>query len=288
MGVLAEEKRETTQLDSLDEMTLYLRDIRSFPLLDEQEERSLTLRCAQGDSDAIRLLVCSNLRLVVNIARDYAGNGVPLMDLVQEGSIGLLSAAKRFDPTLGFRFSTYATKWIRRGVLRCLNGYGTMIHVPAHILEKIHKVLRVKAEMTNSNGQEPTLEQLSESLEMESDQVCQLLLLIPQLQSFDDANQLDCGLQDVFEDNLNSPPQEQMVRDELVRVMECLLSRLTNRQRLILRLHFGMEDGECYSLESISRRLSISKERVRQIKQQAMERLKKSGAAFGLEDFLNE
>lgn len=288
MSVVGEEKREEQLASPLDNLSLFLRDIRRYPLLNEQEERTLTLRCAGGDTDAIRILVCSNLRLVVNVARDYAERGVPMMDLVQEGSIGLLNAAKNFDPALGFRFSTYATKWIRSGVLRCLADHGAMIRVPGHTSEKLQKVLRVKAELAQHLGAEPSEEQLLKKLDMTADQLEHLMQKLPQVRSLDANASEDAELKEFLDESLSSPPQEQLVRDELARIMEVLLSQLTDRQRLIIRLSFGMEDGKCHSLESIGRRLEISKERVRQIRQQAMERLKKNGAAFGLEDFLNE
>lgn len=284
MGIVSEEKREASISAPLDGMNQYLQDIRSFPLLDAQEERVLTLRCVQGDQDAIRLLVCSNLRLVVNVAREYAGRGVPLMDLVQEGSVGLLSAAKKFDPQLGFRFSTYATKWIRRGVVRCLDEHGAMIRVPGHTSEKLQKVIRVRAELEKLLGEEPHDEQLADKLDMSLDKLRHMLQLAPKVQSLDGF----CVEADLVDDSFTSAPQEQLVREELSRIMDTLLAQLTERQRLILRLHYGLEDGECHSLESISERLQLSKERVRQINQQAMDQLKKNGAAFGLEDFLNE
>lgn len=271
-----------------DDVRQYLRDIRQFPLLNEQEEKALAMCCAVGDEDAIRRMVSSNLRLVVNVAREYAGRGVPLLDLIQEGSIGLLAAAKKFDPELGFRFSTYATKWIRRGVLRCLAEHGSAIRVPGHTSEKIRKVLAARAALQQNMGADPTVEQIAEQADMAPDKVAQLLQLLPQISSLDAPAGEDTALSVLLEDIQAPHPQEQLIREELSKVMDMLLSQLTERQRHVLKLHFGMEDGVCHSLEDISIRFGVSKERVRQIERQAMEQLKKNGAGIGLEDFLNE
>ena len=273
---------------SEDSVRQYLQEIRQFPLLSEQEEKDLAVRCALGDEDAIRRMVSSNLRLVVNVAREYAGRGVPLLDLIQEGSIGLLAAAKRFDPALGFRFSTYATKWIRRGVLRYLTENGSVIRVPSHTAEKIRKVLAAQTALRQELGTEPPLEALSKRTDLPPEKVEQLLQLAPQVSSLDAPVGEDSTISMLLEDLQAPHPQEQMIREELARTLESLLSMLTERQRMVLRLHFGMEDGVCHSLEDISVRFGVSKERVRQIERQAMEHLKKSGAEFGLEDFLNE
>lgn len=266
----------------------YLQEIRSIPMLSEREERELALCCAKGDEDAIRRLVSANLRLVVSVAREYAGRGVPMLDLIQEGSLGLLAAAKKFDPELGFRFSTYATKWIRRGVLRCLSEQADVIRVPDHTAEKIRKVVKAQTALKQELGAEPSLDELSRYLELPSDKVAQLLQLAPQVSSLDAPAGEDSTLAMLLEDIHTPQPQQQLIREELARTMEALLSMLTERQRMVLRLHFGMEDGVCYSLEDISIRFGVSKERVRQIERQAMEHLKKNGAGFGLEDFLNE
>ena len=146
------------------ELNQYLREIREFPRLTPEEERELARRCAAGDQDAVRRMVTSNLRLVVSVAREYAGRGVPLLDLIQEGSIGLLAAAKKFDYTLEYRFSTYATKWIRQGVTRCLMNHGCLIRVPAHTAERIRKVELARTALRQENGVEPTEELKQEIL----------------------------------------------------------------------------------------------------------------------------
>lgn len=268
----------------------YLHEIRNVPMLTQQQEIELAKRCADGDHEAVKELVKANLRLVVSVAKEYSGRGVPLMDLIQEGSIGLLTAAKKFDYTMEYRFSTYATKWIRQGVTRYLTEHGSMIRVPAYTAERIHKVLKAQTALKQKNEQEPTLEELAAYCEMPPERVRQLLELNPETYSLDApaGEDSDDPFSSVLKDRLAPDPHEQLVRDELSCTMESLLSMLTERQRMVLRLHFGMEDGLCYSLEQISIRFGVSKERIRQIERQAMERLKALGANIGLEEFLNE
>ena len=271
-----------------DDVSRYLQEIRRFPMLTAEEERAMAKRCAEGDEEAIREMVNANLRLVVSVAREYAGRGVPLLDLIQEGSIGLLAAAKKFDYTLDYRFSTYATKWIRQGVTRCLQDHASLIRVPAHTAERMKKVLQAKALLLQENGREPSEEEIAEQCGFPTERVRQLLQLNPETCSLDaPAGEDGEGTLGVLlTDTLTPQPHDQLVREELKRTLEELLSMLTERQRMVLRLHFGMEDGTCYSLEEISIRFGVSKERVRQIERQAMDRLQKLGANFGLEDFL--
>jgi len=278
----------TPVISGEDDVRQYLQEIRHFPMLTPQQELSLAKRCAQGDQEAVREMVNANLRLVVSVAREYAGRGVPLLDLIQEGSIGLLAAARKFDYTLEYRFSTYATKWIRQGVTRCLQNHAGLIRVPAHTAERLKKVLQAKAALHQKNGSEPTHEEIAQYCGLTEERVRYLLHLNPETCSLDaPAGEDGEGTLGVLlEDQLSPQPQEQLVREELKRTMDDLLSMLTDRQQTVLRLHFGMDDGVCHSLEEISIQFGVSKERVRQIERQAMERLQKLGANIGLEDFL--
>ena len=266
----------------------FLREIRSFPRLTEQQERLLARRCAEGDEEAIRQMVNTNLRLVVSVAREYTGRGAPLLDLIQEGSIGLLTAARKFDQTQNYRFSTYATKWIRQGNSRYLANHSGQLRVPEHTAEQMRRIQAAPLRLRQENGVDPTAEELGESLGLPAEKVEQLLLLDPQICSLDLPVGSDEGgtLGALIEDDTRAQPQEELVRRELEHSMELLLGALDARQQQILRLHFGMEDGICHSQEEIGRRLHISKERCRQIERQAMEKLQKMGASMGLEDFL--
>ena len=270
-----------------DDVRQYLNEIRQFPRLSAEEERRLAQRCALGDEEAIRGMVNSNLRLVVSVAREYAGRGVPLLDLIQEGSIGLLVAARKFDHTLEYRFSTYATKWIRQGVTRCLMNHAGLIRVPLHTAERMRKILGTKHALLQENGIEPTAGEIADRSGIPVDKVEKLLSLVPEVCSLDaTAGEEETVLGSLLEDVHAPQPQEQLIREELIHTMEQLLSTLTERQQQVVRLRFGMTDGVCHSLEEIGGILGISKERARQIEHQSMINLKKSGSGFGLEDFL--
>ena len=279
---------EKEVLSGGDDVRQYLSEIRRYPVLTPEEERALALRCAGGDAEAIRAMVSANLRLVVSVAREYAGRGVPLLDLIQEGSIGLITAAKKFDHNLDYRFSTYATKWVRQRIGMTLNDQGGIIRVPAYTAERLKKLTAARAQFRAEEGREPTDGELAAWTELPEEKVAQLLALAPEVTS------LDTPVGDKGEDTLGTllpgadcyEPQAELIRRELKALLDAMLSELTERQRTILRLHFGLEDGNCHSLTEIGRVLDISKERVRQIEKRAMDKLQKIGAGLGLEDFL--
>ena len=276
------------ELNTHEDVGAYLHQIRQFPRLTAEEEKTLALRCAEGDEDAIRRMVNSNLALVVSMAREYTGRGVSLLDLIQEGSIGLLIAARKFDPGLNYRFSTYATKWIRRGISRCVLNHAGVIRVPIHTAEKIRKLLSARTVLQQQTGEVPTEEALADYCDMPLKKVKEYLRLLPEVCSLDApvGSEEDAALQLLLEDVHAPQPQEELIRQELKQTLENLLCQLTERQQQVLRLRFGLDDGTMRSLEQTGQVLGISKERARQLEQAAMDKLRKMGAELGLEDFL--
>ena len=286
-NALLTKNAETPVSAGEEDLRQYLSEIRRYPMLTPEQERELAKRCAEGDEAAIRQMVNSNLRLVVSIAREYAGRGVPLMDLIQEGSIGLMTAAKKFDYTLEFRFSTYATKRIRQGITRYLGNHGCVIRVPEHTAERIRKVQTARNALRQELERTPTEGEISARCGMSVKKVRQLLQLSPEVCSLDaPTGGEDGSLGGLLEDVQSGKPYEKLIRQELSRTMEALLGTLTDRQRQVLRLHYGMADGKCHSFERIGEIMDLSKERVRQIEKQAMEKLQKAVAGKGLEDYL--
>lgn len=283
--VLAEKEQNTLQAAYEDDVSAYLQQIRAFPRLTPEQELAVAKRCAAGDAEAVRTMVSSNLRLVASIAREYAGWGIPLTDLMQEGSIGLITAAKKFDYTRNTRFSTYATDWIRQSIQRYIENQNGLIRVPRHTAERIRKLQKAHA-LLKQNGEEPTVENISRYSGIPEEKVAQYLALIPEVGSIDSPVGEHDTLRELLEDMQAPQPQEELVRRELKTVMDELLDILPQRERQVLRLRFGMEDGTTYSFERIGEKLGVSKERARQIHNQAMDRMQKLGEGLGLEDFL--
>lgn len=269
-----------------EDLRQYLTEIRRYPILTAERERELARLCAAGDADAIKAMVSCNLRLVVSVAREYAGRGAAMPDLIQEGSIGLIVAAKKFDYTLGFQFSTYATKWIRQRIRLYLAEQSAQIRVPAYTAARMRRLRQESQRLRQELDREPTIEEIASAAELSPEQARELLALTPELCSLDAPAGEEGSVLELLPAAGDSDVQEELIRRELKTVMDELLLELNERQRRILRLHFGMEDGTCHSLEDIGRTLGISKERVRQIERQAMDKLQKIGADMGLEDFL--
>ena len=286
MQTLPEEK-ETPSVQ--DDFADYLRQIRSYPMLTAQQEKSIAIACARGDEDAIRAMVNSNLRLVVSIAREYANRGVPLMDLIQEGSIGLLTAARKFDHTQNFRFSTYASPWIRQSIDRYIMNNSGVIRMSRQKTEQVRKLMAAKAAI-EQEGMEADSDELSRRTGIPAQDVQTLLQLVPKVSSLDApaGDPEHDALQALLADLQAPQPYQELVRRELIHTMNTLLGMLDPRQQRVLRLYFGMEDDACHSLAEIGQLLGVSKERARQIQQQGLRKLRELGADLGLEDFLDE
>lgn len=281
------EKKNTA--DMQDDFSQYLKEIRSYPMLTVEEEREIAEACARGDKDAIRTMVNSNLRLVVSIAREYTGRGVPLMDLIQEGSIGLLTAATKFDHTQNTRFSTYASQWIRQAVGRYILNHAGVIRVPRQTMERMRKLLAATAAIEQEGiAAEP--KEIALRTGIPESKVEELLSLLPKVCSLDaPAGDPEHDILQALLEDVHAPqPQEELVRRELKHTMETLLSKLDDRQQRVLALHFGLEDGNCHSLAEIGALLGISKERARQIERQGLAKLHAMGADLGLEDYLDD
>lgn len=286
-----DDKQLNSEVDySEDGFSTYMRWIRDIPLLTAEEERELAVRCAQGDEEAIRKMVSSNLRLVVSVAKEYNDKGVPLLDMIQCGSIGLIEAAKRFDYKRNTRFSTYATSWIRQGVVDCLVDHKNMVTISKYASERIKKVLQTKAQLKKETGVEPSVYEIAEVCEMPVEKVEQYLQVSARMKSLDKHEGDDeyYDPYEMIEDHAARRPQQELVRQELKSALENLLSMLDERQQMVLRMHFGMDDNVGCSLEAISVHFGVSKERIRQIEQQAMAKLKRLGANLELEAFLYE
>ena len=283
-------EKKSVPVNRDEDIRQYLSDIRSIPRLTAEEEKQLAKRCSEGDEEAIRQMVKANLRLVVHVAKEYMGRGVSLLDLIQEGSIGLLAAARKFDYSLDYRFSTYASKWIRQGVTRCLANNSGVIRIPYHTAEKIRKIEAAKNSLYQELCEEPSVEAIAERAGLTAQKVEELQKLTPEVFSLD----IPSGegekntILDLVEDMEIQGPQETIIRQELEEIIANMLGSLNPRQQDVLKLHYGLEDGSAYSLEEIGKRLGISKERARQIEQQAIQKLRKLGVGMGMEDFLND
>lgn len=266
----------------------YIKEIRRYPLLTPEQELELAKGCAAGEPEALRLMVSSNLRLVVAIAREYAGRGVPLLDLIQEGSIGLIGAARGFDYTEGVRFSAYASRSIRNRIAKSLTSDSGVIRVTAYGADQQRRLERVRKQFLVEFGREPDVRELSAETGIPESKVEQLLCQSPEVCSLDAAvdEDGDTAMGMLLPGGEELEPQAVLIRQEMKGLLDALLSQLTERQQRILRLRYGMEDGICHTREEIGGFEGLSRERVRQIEHQAIRRLNRLGAELGLEDFL--
>ena len=273
-----------------DPVKTYLKEIGRVPLLTAQQEADLARAAQAGDADARRALSEANLRLVVSVAKRYAGRGLPFLDLIQEGNLGLMKAAEKFEPDRGFRFSTYATWWIRQSITRAIADQGRVIRIPVHLVESINRVKKTTGELLRKNGREPTAEEIAVRLDMEPDRVRELLQLAQDPISLETpvGEEEDAHLEDFIQDEEAGVPVDEAGRELLRRELANVLKSLTPREERVLTLRFGLEDGQARTLEELGKEFNVTRERIRQIEAKALRKLRHPSRAKRLRDYLEE
>ena len=272
-----------------DPVKVYLKEIGRVPLLTPEEEIELAERMAKGDPYARKRLSEANLRLVVSIAKRYVGRGMQFLDLIQEGNLGLIKAVEKFDHTKGFKFSTYATWWIRQAITRAIADQARTIRIPVHMVETINKVKKVSSQLLHKNGHDPTAEEIAEELDMPIDKVREIMRVAQEPVSLETpiGEEEDSHLGDFIPDEDASEPAEAasftLLKEQLVEV----LSTLTPREEKVLKLRFGIEDGRTRTLEEVGKEFNVTRERIRQIEAKALRKLRHPSRSKKLKDFLN-
>lgn len=272
-----------------DSVRLYLREIGKIPLLNPEEELALAHRVKEGDKDAKDKMAEANMRLVVSIAKRYSGRGLDFLDLIQEGNTGLLRAVEKFDPDKGFKFSTYATWWIRQAITRAIADQARTIRIPVHMVETINKLLRTQRRLTQELNREPTNEEIAAAMDMEVDKVEYVMKIKQDITSLD-ANVRDDDddsvLGDFIEDDEAISPEDAATTQLLKEQVKDMLSVLTDREQKILKMRFGLEDGKSHTLEEVGQEFSVTRERIRQIEAKALSKLRKHKDAKKLYEYL--
>jgi len=274
-----------------DSVRLYLREIGKIPLLNSEEELALAQRVVAGDKKAKDKMAEANMRLVVSIAKRYSGRGLDFLDLIQEGNTGLLRAVEKFDPDKGFKFSTYATWWIRQAITRAIADQARTIRIPVHMVETINKLLRTQRRMTQELVREPTIEELAKELEMEPDKVEYVIKIKQDITSLDagvgrDGEDEDSVLGDFIEDEDGATPEESATSQLLKEQVQSILSSLSDREQKIVKMRFGLENGKSHTLEEVGQEFAVTRERIRQIEAKALAKLRKHKDAKKLHEYL--
>lgn len=272
-----------------DSVRLYLREIGKIPLLSSAEELALANRVVAGEKDAKDQMAEANMRLVVSIAKRYVGRGLDLLDLIQEGNTGLLRAVEKFDPDKGFKFSTYATWWIRQAITRAIADQARTIRIPVHMVETINKLLRTQRRLTQELNREPSNEEIAKEMEIEVDKVEHIMKIKQDISSLDASirdDEEDSVLADFIEDEDTVSPEESATGQLLKEQVRDMLSALTEREQKILKLRFGLEDGKSHTLEEVGQEFSVTRERIRQIEAKALAKLRKHRDAKKLHDYI--
>ncbi len=271
-----------------DSVRLYLREIGKIPLITGEEEVALAKRIQQGDKSAKDALAEANMRLVVSIAKKYIGRGLDLLDLIQEGNTGLLRAVEKFDYTKGFKFSTYATWWIRQAITRAIADQARVIRIPVHMVETINKLVRTQRRLTSELGREPSPEELAKEMEMDVEKVLHIQKISQDTTSLDAAvgEEEDSTLGEFIEDHDSVSPVDAATYELLKEHINDTLALLTPREQKILRMRFGLEDGRSHTLEEVGQEFGVTRERIRQIEAKALAKLRKHKDSKKLKDYI--
>jgi len=271
-----------------DSVRMYLREIGRIPLLKPQEEVELAKRIARGDIVAKRKLAEANLRLVVSIAKKYIGRGLSLLDLIQEGNTGLLRAVEKFDHKRGYKFSTYATWWIRQAITRAIADQARTIRIPVHMVETINKLIRTQRQLVQDLGREPLPEEIAAEMGLEVDKVEHIIKISQETVSLEApvGEEEDSKLGDFIEDKTSKSPEDSATYELLRGHINEILQKLSPREQKILKLRFGLEDGQGHTLEEVGQEFGVTRERIRQIEAKALEKLRAERAHGRMQDYL--
>ena len=272
-----------------DPVRMYLKEIGKVPLLSADEEVELAKRMAEGDEDAKKRLAEANLRLVVSIAKRYVGRGMLFLDLIQEGNLGLIKAVEKFDYHKGFKFSTYATWWIRQAITRAIADQARTIRIPVHMVETINKLIRVSRQLLQELGREPTPEEIAAELDMPVERVREILKISQEPVSLETpiGEEEDSHLGDFIQDDNVPVPAEAAAQTLLKEQLDEVLDTLTEREQKVLRLRFGMDDGRARTLEEVGKEFDVTRERIRQIEAKALRKLRHPSRSRKLKDYLD-
>ena len=272
-----------------DPVRMYLKEIGKVPLLSADEEVELAKRMAEGDEDAKKRLAEANLRLVVSIAKRYVGRGMLFLDLIQEGNLGLIKAVEKFDYHKGFKFSTYATWWIRQAITRAIADQARTIRIPVHMVETINKLIRVSRQLLQELGREPTPEEIAAELDMPVERVREILKISQEPVSLETpiGEEEDSHLGDFIQDDNVPVPAEAAAQTLLKEQLDDVLDTLTEREQKVLRLRFGMDDGRARTLEEVGKEFDVTRERIRQIEAKALRKLRHPSRSRKLRDYLD-
>ncbi|MGX7059356.1 RNA polymerase sigma factor RpoD [Vagococcus humatus] len=271
-----------------DPVRMYLKEIGRVSLLTADEEVELALRIKEGDQEAKQQLAEANLRLVVSIAKRYVGRGMQFLDLIQEGNMGLMKAVEKFDHTKGFKFSTYATWWIRQAITRAIADQARTIRIPVHMVETINKLIRIQRQLLQDLGREPTPEEIGAEMDLPTEKVREILKIAQEPVSLETpiGEEDDSHLGDFIEDQEATSPAEHAAYELLKEQLESVLDTLTDREENVLRLRFGLDDGKTRTLEEVGKVFGVTRERIRQIEAKALRKLRHPSRSKQLKDFL--